>query len=114
MVTITRTPIAATSEERMYVYTPKQGYEWNPARGLPRNEPCPCGSGVKFKKCHRNLISETLPTREHQARMKAEHEARMKAEADAAQAEQPALGTSPSDTSVPPPKDNNSKDIVSP
>jgi len=24
----------------------------NPLLNLPRNEPCPCGSQKKFKKCH--------------------------------------------------------------
>jgi len=24
----------------------------NPYAGVGRNEPCPCGSGKKFKKCH--------------------------------------------------------------
>ncbi|HMM75552.1 MAG TPA: SEC-C metal-binding domain-containing protein [Gammaproteobacteria bacterium] len=24
----------------------------NPMRDLGRNDPCPCGSGKKFKKCH--------------------------------------------------------------
>lgn len=24
----------------------------NPLRNVGRNDPCPCGSGLKFKKCH--------------------------------------------------------------
>jgi len=24
----------------------------NPMRDVGRNDPCPCGSGAKFKKCH--------------------------------------------------------------
>ena len=24
---------------------------WNPFKGVGRNDPCPCGSGKKFKKC---------------------------------------------------------------
>ena len=24
----------------------------NPTRAVGRNDPCPCGSGQKFKKCH--------------------------------------------------------------
>jgi preprotein translocase subunit SecA len=24
----------------------------NPFAGVGRNDPCPCGSGKKFKKCH--------------------------------------------------------------
>jgi uncharacterized protein YecA (UPF0149 family) len=26
----------------------------NPLRDVGRNDPCPCGSGQKFKKCHGN------------------------------------------------------------
>lgn len=36
----------------MKAYKPKDGFDWNPALGFPRNEPCFCGSGKKFKKCH--------------------------------------------------------------
>jgi hypothetical protein len=25
---------------------------WDEHRGVGRNEPCPCGSGMKFKRCH--------------------------------------------------------------
>ena len=28
------------------------GYSWNPWLELPRNGPCPCDSGKKFKNCH--------------------------------------------------------------
>src|SRR3954464_10524091 len=30
---------------------PFPGHAWNPLRTLPRNNPCPCRSGKKFKKC---------------------------------------------------------------
>ncbi len=33
-------------------YQPKSGFAWNQLRDFPRNEPCFCGSKVKFKKCH--------------------------------------------------------------
>ena len=26
------------------------------ARGVGRNDPCPCGSGFKFKRCHEDLL----------------------------------------------------------
>lgn len=29
-----------------------KGYTFVRRRKIGRNEPCPCGSGVKFKKCH--------------------------------------------------------------
>jgi preprotein translocase subunit SecA len=28
------------------------GVAANPYAGIGRNDPCPCGSGKKFKKCH--------------------------------------------------------------
>lgn len=26
-------------------------FSWNPAQKIPRNTPCPCNSGKKFKRC---------------------------------------------------------------
>ncbi len=40
---------------------PKPGFSWNPLMKLPRNEPCVCGSGKKFKKCHLPSMSPILP-----------------------------------------------------
>ena len=37
-------------------YKPKPGYTWNPFRKYPQNLPCYCGSGKKFKKCHRDVL----------------------------------------------------------
>ena len=34
----------------------KVGYEPNPLFKYPRNLPCFCGSGIKFKKCHLSKI----------------------------------------------------------
>jgi len=31
---------------------PEPGFAPNPYAGVGRNDPCPCGSGKKFKKCH--------------------------------------------------------------
>jgi hypothetical protein len=33
----------------------------NPYRGIGRNDPCPCGSGKKFKKCCLNLVRDSKP-----------------------------------------------------
>jgi hypothetical protein len=41
-------------------YAVKQGHVWNPIRSYPRNNPCPCGSGKKFKKCHYKDLPPTL------------------------------------------------------
>jgi hypothetical protein len=37
------------------------GMAWNPLLGLPRNSPCPCGSGLKFKKCHLSKLPMAVP-----------------------------------------------------
>lgn len=39
-----------TQFEELKSKTPEQRREWL-RKGNNRNEPCPCGSGVKFKKC---------------------------------------------------------------
>mgnify|MGYP001086995924 CR=1 FL=1 len=31
-------------------------------RKIGRNDPCPCGSGVKFKHCHWNRVQELIVT----------------------------------------------------
>jgi len=33
-------------------HLPAQDPVRNPLRDVGRNDPCPCGSGQKFKKCH--------------------------------------------------------------
>lgn len=38
--------------KRGFAYSPPRGQVWNPARDYPRNAPCLCGSGKKYKKCH--------------------------------------------------------------
>lgn len=39
----------------------KQGFAWNPLLTLPRNIPCPCRSGKKFKACHLNMLPRVIP-----------------------------------------------------
>lgn len=43
-----------------YTYKLKDGYIWNPFRKMPRNGLCPCGSLMKFKKCHLPKLPRTL------------------------------------------------------
>lgn len=70
------------------------GHVWNPLRALPRNRPCPCLSGKKFKACC--LANLPLAVREADAKiyieqmqkpdlvfMTQENEARIKAIAEA-------------------------------
>ncbi len=38
----------------------KPGFAWNPFTKFPRNLPCYCGSGTKFKRCHSGKISEVI------------------------------------------------------
>jgi len=40
---------------------PKDGFDWNPLLSLPRNMPCPCGSGRKFKLCHLLTLPKAIP-----------------------------------------------------
>lgn len=40
---------------------PMEGYEWNPLRTLPPNQPCPCLSGRKFKKCCKDGLPLAVP-----------------------------------------------------
>lgn len=48
------------SERRTYLQ-PKPGFEWNPLRSLPRNLPCPCQSGKKYKACHLDKMPLVVP-----------------------------------------------------
>lgn len=40
---------------------PAKGFARNPLLGLPRNEPCPCRSGKKFKVCCLRTLPEVVP-----------------------------------------------------
>lgn len=42
--------IRAVEEMRMFADTQKKAYQSRSTK-IPRNEPCPCGSGKKYKKC---------------------------------------------------------------
>ena len=41
----------AAREGAAYEERPSQGPAFNPYKHVGRNDPCPCGSGKKFKKC---------------------------------------------------------------
>ncbi len=41
---------------------PRKGYSRNPLLGLPRNDPCPCRSGKKYKVCCLPLQAQYIPT----------------------------------------------------
>jgi hypothetical protein len=43
--------------ERM-LWSPDEGPAVNPYKGVGRNDPCPCGSGKKFKKCCLGKVDE--------------------------------------------------------
>lgn len=47
--------------ERNLVATLKPGFAWNPLLTLPRNIPCPCGGGKKFKHCHLPNMPRAIP-----------------------------------------------------
>jgi hypothetical protein len=40
------------------------GGAWNPALKYPRNLPCPCDSGKKFKHCHLPHLPRAVSTEE--------------------------------------------------
>lgn len=43
-------PAPKASEEKPHTY--RKADDPNPYVGVGRNDPCPCGSGKKFKNCH--------------------------------------------------------------
>lgn len=45
------------------MYKPKPGFSWNPLKGFPRNSPCFCGSGRKFKKCCVSILGHVIETK---------------------------------------------------
>lgn len=48
----------------MKVWIPKEGYVWNPLLKFPRNEPCFCNSGAKFKDCHLGKLKRTVSAKD--------------------------------------------------
>lgn len=48
----------------MKCYTPGPGNVWSPLMKLKPNERCPCGSGKKWKKCHRQKSSMVVSEKE--------------------------------------------------
>jgi len=50
------------AEKRVYILKP--GYVYNPLKKYPRNGPCICGSGKKFKKCHLDLLPDAITVAE--------------------------------------------------
>jgi hypothetical protein len=54
-------------------YVLGDGFAWNPLLGLPRNMPCPCDSGKKYKHCHLLTMPRAIPIKlamEYKAGMK--------------------------------------------
>jgi hypothetical protein len=52
---------------------PMPGFVWNPIRTYPRNNPCPCRSGQKFKACCLNRLPPAVPeelARQYREQMK--------------------------------------------
>lgn len=56
---------------------PATGFQYNPLLSYPRNAPCPCKSGKKFKKCHLPVMPAVIPT---EAKIKELEEERKKLE----------------------------------
>lgn len=51
----------ARAKGKRLVYTLNPGMVFNPLINYPRNAPCPCGSLIKFKKCHYGKIERAVP-----------------------------------------------------
>src|SRR6185312_16629955 len=47
--------------ERPVISTTSDGIPFNDFGRVPRNAPCPCGSGLKAKKCHEQYTRAPLP-----------------------------------------------------
>lgn len=45
----------------MQSFIPKPGYVWNPLVRLSVNVQCPCGSGLKFKRCCEENVPRYVP-----------------------------------------------------
>lgn len=45
-------PACESDESEIVAELVAEERAWREYRGTPRNAPCPCGSGVKHKKCH--------------------------------------------------------------
>lgn len=54
-------PIKKVKEPTNRTWAPIDGHVWNPLLKFPRNKPCPCGTGLKFKHCHLPIISRAVP-----------------------------------------------------
>lgn len=59
-VTETKTSTRPPKSPRGYQALLK-GFAWNPLLTLPRNRPCPCLSGKKFKACCLNRLPKAIP-----------------------------------------------------
>ncbi len=49
-----------SKEFKPNAYRPAADCIYNPLKKFPRNLPCPCLSGKKFKNCHLNLIAPVI------------------------------------------------------
>ena len=45
------------------VWALKDGFAWNPLLKIPRNFPCPCQSGAKYKDCHLKTMPRAIPSK---------------------------------------------------
>ena len=62
-------------KERRSAYTLKAGWVENPILKWPRNSPCPCGTGKKFKACCLNRMPLVLPNADKRKELEDENAA---------------------------------------
>jgi hypothetical protein len=55
------TPQPQSLPEGRCFLAPMPGFQWNPLLTLPRNRPCPCLSGKKFKVCCIGHLPKVVP-----------------------------------------------------
>lgn len=58
------TILADKKQKKIFGRIPLAGHTWNPLKNFPRNEPCFCGSGKKFKKCCLDKMGTTVTIKE--------------------------------------------------
>lgn len=51
----------ANERAKPMVALTREGFAWNPMRDYPRNQPCPCGSQAKFKRCCLPKMAACVP-----------------------------------------------------
>lgn len=52
------------AETKQQKFIPQQGLVWSPLLRYPKNAKCFCGSGTKFKRCHKDNMKMAVTPEE--------------------------------------------------